>query len=868
MNWFQQLFSRRRIYDDLSEEIREHLEERTEELVASGMPRAGAVAAARREFGNVALIEEDSRKVWQWPSIENFVMDLRYGLRALRKNFGLTVVAVLTLGLGIGANTAIFSVVNAVLLRPLPIREPQRVVVLHDQLPSWNNPRTKVSALQFLELSQRADLFESSGALRPSSLNLTGRDHALRLQVMEATAGIFPTLGVEPILGRAITTADQTHGNAHVALLSHRLWRRLFDSDRKAIGGRLTLDGDSYEVVGVLPEQIETLYPHAEIWVPAVFSPEALTEKYRWWVNYTMVARLRGGISVAQARAAMETVAARYNDPGFKFGIEVRRLADEEIGDVRGAIYTLLGAVGVVLLVACTNIANLLLARNAVRSHELAIRASMGAGRGRIVIQLLTESLLLCFLGGAVGLLLANMSLAGLIRLAPADLPHIASIGLDPGVLFFTFVVSLVAGILFGLVPAMLSSRGDLARTLKEAGRGSTGSRSGRKLRGVLVACEIALALVLLVTSGLLVRSFSKVLDVPPGFDPSHLLTVRVSLPRAVSSDSAGLPLFSKALLERVSAVPGVVQATIATGIPFSSDGYSTTFDIRNRQTGAREAVPSGSVTHVTSSYFRTMRIPLIRGREFRPDEMRYGNWFAKGAVRIIDEALAKRWWPSGDPIGAEIGNDGQWAAIVGVVGNVHDRDLATESTGIIYYPSFAGTTLAIRTASDPTALAGAVIEQVHATNGDVPVCDVEAVSDLVKASLGRRRFAATLFSLFALLAFALALIGLYGVIAYLVTERAGEISIRMALGAQPADVLKLMLSQGFGMAICGVVLGLVGVVVVRPLIASQLFGVGPADSFTLLAVPLLLLGMAMVATFIPARRAARVDPLVALRHE
>jgi len=452
--------------------------------------------------------------------------------------------------------------------------------------------------------------------------------------------------------------------------------------------------------------------------------------------------------------------------------------------------------------------------------------------------------------------------------MAPADLPHVDAIRLDSDVLFFTLAVSFIAAIVFGLVPSALSARTDPAKTLKEGGRGTGSSRVGRRLRSVLVTSEVALALVLLVGSGLLLRSFAKILDIQPGFDPANLLTMRVSLPSAIYSNPTQLPMFSNILLDRISAVPGVVHASIATGIPFASDGYNTTFEIRSRQTQANEPAAHASVTYVTTGYFETMKIPLIKGRFFTPTDLRYGHWLAKGAVRIIDEAVARRFWPTSDPIGAEIGNDNQWATIVGVVGSVHDRDLAAESEGTIYIPGYGGTTLAVRTASDPTLIAGGVREQVRAINGDVPVYDVHAVNRLVAASLERRRFAATLLTLFALLTFVLALIGLYGVIAYLVTERAPEIGLRLALGAQRTDVLKLMLTQGLRMALLGVLLGLLGSLAVRPLIASQLFGVGPADFFTLTVVSSLLFGMATAATFIPARRAMRVDPMVALRYE
>ncbi len=867
-SFLRNLLSSRRMETDLDEEIHSHLEMLAEENIRAGMPPNEAHRAARIELGGIEQVKEQVREERLGNWLHSVLSDCRYGLRMLRKNPGFTTVAVLTVGLGIGANTAIYSVVNAVLFHPLPIRDAHRVVVLHDQFPSWNMPRTKVSPLQFLEFSQKTELFESSGALKPANLNLTGRDQALRLPVMEATAGLFPTLGIEPILGRTFTTNDEARGSIHVVLLSHGLWRRLFSRDRSAIGERLKLDGEGYEIVGVLPETLESLYPHVEAWVPARFSAESLTEEHRWYVDYTMLARLRKDVSLPRARAAMDIVAARFNGEGFKFGIEVRPIVDERVGDVRGALYTLLAAVALVLLVACSNVASLLLARNAGRTREIVVRAAIGAGRARLMTQLLMESLLLSFFGGAFGLLLAYASLAGLIRMAPADLPHVDAIRLDSNVLFFTLVVSFIAAMVFGLVPSALSSRIDLAKTLKEGRRGTSGSRFGRRLRAILVTSEIALALVLLVGSGLLLRSFAKVLDVQPGFDPANLLTMRVSLPSAIYGNPTQLPVFSNTLLDRISAIPAVMHASIATGIPFASDGYNTTFEIRNRQAQPNQPAAHASVTYVTSSYFETVRIPLVRGRFFTSADLRYGNWLDKGAVRIIDEALAKRFWPNSDPIGTEIGNNGQWATIVGVVGSVHDRDLATESEGTIYIPGYGGTTLAVRTASDPMLLADVVLEQVRAINGDVPVYDVQTASGLVAASLERRRFATALLTLFALLAFVLALIGLYGVIAYLATERAPEIGLRVALGAQRTDVLRLMFTEGLRIASVGVVIGLLGSLLVRPLLASQLFGVGPADLFTLIAVSLLFLGTAAAAIFIPVRRAMRVDPVVALRYE
>ena len=815
------------------------------------------------EHGGRAL-----HSVWQ---------DIRFGFRMLAKSSGFTMVAVLTLALGIGANTAIFTMVDAILLRPLPIRDPERVVVLHDQLPTLNLPRTGVSATQFREFRQREDLFESSAALLRTDLNLTGRDQPLRVEAMQVTASLFQVLRINPILGRTFTAADDTYGSSHVAMLSHDLWKRLFGGDRKAIGKRLNPAGGTYqlvegsfEIIGVMPQSLELLYPHVELWIPVAFPPESFSEENRWQLAYDMISRLRPGLTLAQARAGMATEAARFNEGTFaKFGMEVRPLVDEQLGDVRTPLYILLGAVGLVLLIACANIAGLLLARNGARTREIAIRAAMGAGRARIVWQLLTESLLLSIAGGALGLLLARAGMNVLIHMAPGDLPHVNAVQLDLGVLGFALAVTLLAGILFGLIPALQSARIDLAETLKEGGRGSGLGRGKQTLRRTLVVSEIAIALVLLVCSGLLLRSFAKLLDVHAGFDPSNLLTMNVSLSPAKYRDSGRMKAFSDAVIDRVSGLPGVTHAAFASGVPFSSYGYNVIFQIRDLPAGPHDPTPHANDMYVTPGYFETMRIPLIRGRLFEQKEMRSGNVLGPGAVVVIDEALAKRVWPGRDPLGAEIGwEEGKWATIIGIVGDVHDSDLAAESKGMFYVPAYGGTTLVARTTSDPRPLIGALREQIRAVDAEQPVYDISTMSELVAVSLARRRFAVTLLALFAALALVLAFIGLHGVIAYLVTLRTHEIGIRLALGAQHADVLRLILSQGLLMSLAGVAIGLVAALLATPLLASQLFGVHPADSQTLVAVTLLLMAVAMVASYLPARRATRVDPIVSLRHE
>lgn len=802
--------------------------------------------------------------------------DVLHAGRVLRKSPTFTATVLLTLALGIGANAAIFSVISAVLVRPLPIQEPKRVVVLHDQFPTLSLPRTTVSILQFRDFSERTDLFQATAALKPTNLTLTGRGQALRLQAMEATSGLLPLLGIRPEFGRDFTAQDDTYGSQRVVLLSHGLWRRLFGNDREVIGRDLHLDADSYQIIGVLPEKIEALYPNVEVWVPAAFDPESLSPKYRWYVGYSMLARLAPGVSLRQAQAGMDTSAANFNGGTFdQYRVEVRPLIEEEVGDTRTALYLLLGAVGLLLLIACANVANLVMVRNEGRAQEIAIRSVLGCGRMRIVSQLLTESVLLAVGGGVLGLLLAGALLRTLIRLAPADVPRLGDVHLDAGVLIWTFAACLMASALFGVLPAFLSARSQPAEALKVGGRSAaTGNRA---FGNGSVICQIALALVLLVCSGLLLRSFQRLLEVNPGFVPDNVLTMRFSLPivarnsQPTSSpgpyDPARIASFSTSLLDRVCAVSGVSQAAIATGVPMASDGYNGTFDIKGRDPNKPE--PFANAMYVTPQYFETMKIPLIAGRSYTAAEMRVGNDAGSGAVRIIDETLAKRFWPNENPIGSEIRDgSGEWATVVGVVGAVHDTDLAAEAKGTIYVPGYAGTTLIVRTKSNPAAFVAAVREAISQTDKSVAVYDVNTMQDLLAASFQRRKFAAMLLTLFAGLALALASVGLYAVLSCLVTRRTHEIGIRMAIGASRENVLLLIFRYGLTLSVSGVALGLGASLLLRPLIASQLFGVQPVDALTMSLASLLLAMTAMLASYVPANRAIRVDPMVALRHE
>ncbi len=801
--------------------------------------------------------------------MRTFVQDVRYGLRMLGKNPGFTVVAVTALALGIGANSAIFSVVNAVLLRPLPYKDPGRLVKVWETYPQF--PKVEASVPNLLDWKAQNHVFEEIAAYRTgeNGFNLTGVGEPERIQGTFASASLFPLLGMQAALGRTFLPKEDKPGGEPVVILSHRLWQRRLGSDPSLIGKAVTLNGRSYMVVGVMPRGFA--FPSwAELWMPmGQMGTDELTS--RVYHPLEVIARLKPGITLMQAEAEMDTISHRLQQqyPKTNRGWNVRLvpLDQELLGNLRRALLVLLGATGLVLVIACANVANLLLARAAARQKEIAIRAALGAGRWRLTRQLLTESVLLSFLGGALGLLLALWVLDLLVALGPTEIPGVKEIGIDARVLGFTVLISFLTGAIFGLVPALQVSKTDLNETLKEGARTSTSGFHGSRLRSPRVVSEVALALVLLVGAGLLIKSFLRLLRVDPGFNPHRVLTLRIDLPDSKYSSNDRIAAFYQQLSQRIKTLPGVETVGMINYLPLSPESTNRTrFTVEGRPVSEFETLPVAELRSINPDYFRAMRSPLLKGRYFIDTE--------KVSVCIINETMARRFFPHEDPIGKRV-NTGDlapqpfWLSIIGVVGDVRHFGLDDRARFDVYVNSTESEMyLVVRTASDPLSLAPAVRREVQAVDKDVPVSNVTTMDQILSNSLSSRRFSMLLLGIFAGLALILAAVGIYGVISYSVTQRTHEIGIRMALGAERSDVLRLVVRQGMVLTLAGVGAGVAGSLALTRFLSSLLYEVRPTDPATFVSISLLLTGVALLATYIPARRATKVDPMVALRYE
>ena len=797
--------------------------------------------------------------------------DLRFALRQLLKNPGFTAVAVLTLALGIGANTAIFSFVNAVLLRPLPYQDPDRLVVVYENNAERDWHKNAVGAPVLGEWRQRSQTIDGLAAYKPDLMILTGKGQPETLTAVSLSANIFSLLGIQPMLGRGFLPEEETYGKHQVAVLSYDFWNRRFAHDPGIVGQTITLDSDAYQVVGIMPPHRSFPDGNAQVWLPLAFSPERLSQRHNH--SYNVCGRLKPGVTLAQARADMDLVASRMAeaDPQNKgWGAELFPLQEIMVGDSRPVLLVLLGSVGLVLLIACANIANLLLARAAARSREFAIRAALGAGRRQIVRQLLVESLVLAVAGGVAGLALGQAALELLIHFSPPNLPRLwEGISLDGTTLAFTLGLTLATGVLFGLVPALQTARSSLNADLNDTSRGSSASHQRRRTRAALVIAEMALSLVLLIGAGLLIRSFDRLLSKPLGFVPEHVVTMTFSLPDKTYPAQADKTRFFDQLLAQTRALPGVDSAALIYGLPLSGRDSSLSVDV----VGAAPAAPGESVSagysQISTGYFRTLNMPLLQGRDF--NELDQAN---SPAVVIVDEAFVKNFKLGDRVLGRHINvsDGGKNAEIVGVVPSVKRFNLTQAPQGELYRTyrqnCWGFLDLTVRTRRDPGELMRVMRAVVDGLDKNLPIEHPRTLTELVASSVADRRLSVQLLAGFAGVALLLASIGLYGVLAFAVTQRRREIGIRLALGAQRADVLRLILQHGLTLVVVGMVVGLAGALALARFLGSLLFEIKPNDPLTFMLVPLVLGVVALLACWLPARRAARVDPMVALRSE
>jgi putative ABC transport system permease protein len=863
------LFLRRKLERELDEEIRSHLEMQIEDNLRQGMSLEDARRAARLKFGGVEQVKEAYRDKSRLGWIESLWQDLCYGVRMLLKKPGFTAAAVITLALGIGANAVIFSVVNTALLRPLPFDDPDRLIMIREtKLPEFTD--FSVGPATFLDWKNQNTVFERLVAMTNTSLTLIGAGDPERLRGMLVTDGFFAMLGVRPQIGRDFLPEEDRAGRNNVVILSHRLWQRRLGGDPNVVNRAITLGGQSYTVIGVAPATFRFVDSDAEFWTPMAFTAEQAEQRGRY---LRAIGRLKQGVALEQARSEMSGIADRLAKqyPSIAgWNVKLTPLLEYTVKDVKTPLLLLFGAVVFVLLIACVNVANLLLARSAAREKEIAIRASLGAGRAHIARQLLTESLLLALSGGAAGLMVVGWGMDMLLALAPEDLPRLSDVSLDGRALAFTAALTLLTGLGFGLFPALQASRPNLNETLKDAGRAATDDRGRRLMRSALVVAEIALALVLLAGAGLLIETFLRLRSVSPGFNPAGALAVVISLPQRKYPDDDQQAAFYARLIERVAALPSVQAAGAVSLLPLSGGSFIDSFEIEGRPPYPAGEEPSADYYSATPGYFKAMGIPLLRGRLFAERD-------STGAPRIaiINETMAKRFFPGEDPIGKrlQVGvGPAIYREIVGIVGDVKQQGLDQETTAQIYEPHaqrpFSSMALIARASSASANLSAAIRGEVLKIDKEQPVFIVKTIEEFLSASIAQRRFSALIFGIFGAVAMALACVGIYGVMSYSVAQRRHEIGVRMALGAGRHDVLRLVVGQGLKLVLWGLGLGLVGALVLTRFLKTLLFGVSPTEPLTFALIAVLLTAVAVLACWIPAWRATKVDPLIAIKYE
>jgi putative ABC transport system permease protein len=874
---------------DLERELHDHLELETEEQKEAGLSPEEARYAASRALGNTTRVKEDTRAIWTWSSLERLLQDLRYGLRVLRKSPGFVVIAVLTLSIGIGANVAIFTVVNAVLLRPLPFPQPDRLVRIFDDRNGSGAKDVGMSVPEMQDLRDRSSVFEQFTPIWPISAALVGGDYPDRIELLATSPEYFHLLGAQAALGRVYGPEDAVPGFSDPVVISDALWRRQFGGDPKVIGRKVLMDTDPYTIVGVMPRSFrhpgETVRTDVEMWTACGFTGSPFVNPPVRAATFLpgALGRLKPGLALQEAQSKLDAFAdqlrATYPSEypaASRWSLRLESVQDHLTQKVRPTLVVLLAAVGFVLLIACVNIASLLLARSAARVRELAVRQALGASRGRLVRQLLTESVLISLAGGLAAIAVLFGMKNSLLAFVPPDLPRLSEVHIDARIVGVAFLLSVLTGILFGLAPAWQVSSLDPNRDLKEAGRTGGGSARYNHFRSTLVAAEIALSLVLLIAAGLLMRSFWDMLQTNPGIDPKNLTIAQIWIP-APNNPQANpyqrIPArgaFVKEVLRQASLLPGVEQSAMGSlnSIPFVNGRAPGAFHF----TDSSDTDSNGKTAQLGSispNYFRVVKASLVRGRAFTDDDTDQ-----KQKVAVVNEAFVQKYSPQSDPLGRpmRLGGGPNDTQIVGVVANIPDDGLDVPASPHIYLSTYQTSgldmTLYLRTTSDPAALREAVVQAVHRVDPTLPVFGVRGMEDALSASMARRRFVLLLMGAFAVLALLLVVIGIYGLMSYAVSQHTQEFGIRMALGAQRRDIVMQALRPGLLLTLSGVLAGLAGAVAVTRLMSTLLFGVSPTDPLTFLAVPALLGLVALVACYIPARRAVRVDPNVALRYE
>lgn len=858
--------------DDLDRELAAHLELEAEELRGAGLGQKESADAARRALGNSTLIKETVRDMATWASFERLGLDIKYGVRLLLHSPAFSTVAILTLALGIGANTAIFSVVHALLLKPLPYRDSGRLLrLVPTNTKTGLSPFPITSYPDFMDWKKQSSSFEQMEGYVARSMNLTGIDQPQHLRALRISPGFLQLLGVNPILGRTLLPEEDQPGKDHVVLLSEGIWQNRFGRDPGVLGKTIKLNDENFSVIGVLPESF--LFPPDN---PAnvVISQPPDPNRGHGFVN--VAGRLKPGVTMAKVQAEMNTIAKRleeeYPKENKDSGVAVLSLQESYVHTFRPALLIFLSAVGFVLLIACANVANLFLGRAAARQKELVIRAAMGAGRLRLIRQLLTESAVFGLAGGVLGLFLAFWGVKGLVLLVRRAFTTAAldNIGIDLSVLGFTLAASLLVGLLSGIVPALGSSRLDLNDTLKEGSRGLTGNRRRNKIRGALVVAEIAMALVLLIGAGLMIKTFVILNGVDAGIRPENVLTMNFALGSQRYAKTQARAPFVESMLQRIGQLNGVVSAAVAADIPLSGDDDAMSISIEGRPDPPPNQKPSVNFNIVGPGYLRTLGIPLLKGRDFTSRDTQ-----ATPGIALINQSMVEKFWSHEDPIGTRITTDGKtWFTVQGIVGNVRQGGLKSAPVPEVYLSylqdpyAWPYLSLLVRTSSDPTKLVSSLQSAIRSVDKDLPISAVSTMEQIRSKSIAQPRLTALLLTVFSALALVLATVGIYGVMAYSVTQRTHEMGLRMALGAHVSDVLRLVVGQGAILAGIGVAIGLAGAFAVTRVLAKFLWGVRPTDPATFIAVSLLLTAVAMLASYIPARRATKVDPMIALRYE